>query len=421
MKRLLSSLSRTAALFAIALMASFALAQNTEEVEFTVEQKTELLENMEAILTNMAFVPGADFKLWPDMIAKFEEPLAESENPAAFAMIINRALREFGFSHILLFSPQAATRRRTNEIVGIGVRIQIEEVGIRVTRVFEGGAAIDADVHVGDLIFEADGEKLDTTAMLTGKEGEPVTIKLDRDGEIIEKVLVRKRYSTIIPAELFWPEENVAHLIVPTFDSPYRSSQIKELMKQAEDAELLILDVRGNGGGRVANLRHLSSYFLTYEQPLGTFIDRRAIDKFEEETGETVYEVTQVADWYDRKLTPMRRNFAPFQGEVAVLIDRATGSASEMIAAALKEQRGSKVIGMPSAGAVLASVMQPLKHGFLIQVPMMDYVTIKGFRIEGNGITPDVIAGPKRFGEKDIGVSEAIRIFKEKHDGKKAA
>ena len=74
-----------------------------------------------------------------------------------------------------------------------------------------------------------------------------------------------------------------------------------------------------------------------------------------------------------------------------------------------------------SAGAVLASMMQAIDHGFLMQVPMMDYVTIKGLRIEGNGLMPDVMALSPRYGEKDIGVSEAIRTFKEKQDGRRAA
>jgi len=421
----LKNLARTSILSVFGLMASFAFAQSEEaepeKPEFTAEMKSDVLQSMELVLTNVAFVPGADFGKWPDMISQYEDQIEKAETPEAFAMLVNRALHEFGFSHILLFSPQAADRRRTNEIVGIGVRIQMEEGGIRVVRVFEGGAAITADVRVGDLIFEADGQKLDNTALLTGNEGQPVKIKLERDGEILEKELIRKRYSTVIPAELFWPEEKVAHLIVPTFDAPYSQTDIKDLMDKAKDAELLILDVRGNGGGRVANLRHLASYFLTYEEPLGTFVDRRSVEVYESESGKAFTDVLAVAQWKSGNLKPLRRNVEPFQGHVSVLIDGATGSASEMIAAALHEYRKAEVIGLPSAGAVLASQMHPIEHGFLIQIPLMDYVTIKGHRIEGTGLTPDVIAPPNRYGEKDIGVAEAIRVFREHKDGKKAA
>ena len=65
--------------------------------------------------------------------------------------------------------------------------------------------------------------------------------------------------------------------------------------------------------------------------------------------------------------------------------------------------------------------MRVLDYGFLLQYPLMDYVTIKGRRLEGNGLVPDVIAPPSRFGQTDIGVQEALRVFKAKKDGQKAA
>ena len=188
-----------------------------------------------------------------------------------------------------------------------------------------------------------------------------------------------------------------------------------------EEPDLLILDVRGNGGGRVFNLIHLSSFFLKRDQPLGTFVDRRTMERYKEDTGSQTAGLFEVAEWNQTKLKPMRRNVDPFAGEVVVLVDGATGSASEMIAAALRDQRDAKVVGMKSAGAALASTMRQLRDGYLLQFPLMDYVTIKGLRIEGNGVEPDVIAPRLRFGEKDIGVAEAIRVFKESRDGLAAA
>ena len=122
-------------------------------------------------------------------------------------------------------------------------------------------------------------------------------------------------------------------------------------------------------------------------------------------------------------MRPWQRTKEPFKGDLVVLIDGGTGSASEMIVAALKDYRGATMIGTKSAGAVLASAMRPLEHGFLLQFPMMDYVTIKGRRLEGNGLLPDVTAPTPRFGAPDIGVQEALRVFKEKSqsDGLRAA
>src|SRR5690349_21910252 len=108
----------------------------------------------------------------------------------------------------------------------------------------------------------------------------------------------------------------------------------------------------------------------------------------------------------------MTRTKEPFKGDIVVLVDGGSGSASEMMAAALKEQLGAKIVGAKSAGAVLASTMLPLSNGFLLQFPLMDYVTIKGQRLEGTGLVPDVVTPAPKFGEEDKGIAEALKFFK---------
>jgi C-terminal processing protease CtpA/Prc len=45
---------------------------------------------------------------------------------------------------------------------------------------------------------------------------------------------------------------------------------------------------------------------------------------------------------------------------------------------------------------------------------MLDYVTIKGHRLEGNGLVPDVLAPPVRFGQPDKAIAEATNLLKMK-------
>jgi C-terminal processing protease CtpA/Prc len=42
----------------------------------------------------------------------------------------------------------------------------------------------------------------------------------------------------------------------------------------------------------------------------------------------------------------------------------------------------------------------------------MDYVTIKGQRLEGTGVVPDIVTPTPKFGEEDKGIAEALRVFK---------
>jgi carboxyl-terminal processing protease len=402
----------------LALTSALALAQPDQRPRaFDDKIKKEILGQMQEVLTNVAFVPGVDFNKWPELLGEYKTELDESKSPEEFAFVVNTALQKFGFSHILLFSPVAAERRATNKMVGIGVRIEIEEKGIRVIRVYEDGAAHAGGLKAGDLIVEADGKPVRQPGDLSGEEGQPVKIKIDRNGVVIERELVRKAFTTVVPEELSFPEKDTALMTIPSFDATYNMERVQELFGKAEGAKHMILDLRGNGGGRVINLLHMSSFLLTREQPLGTFVDKSTMEKYREETGDATPDVFKIANWTDNKLRPLRRNKEPFKGDVVVLVDGGTGSASEMIAAALKEQRDAKIIGTQSAGAVLASTMRVLDYGFLLQYPLMDYVTIKGKRLEGNGLVPDVVAPPARFGQTDVGIQEALRVLKTKKDG----
>ncbi len=397
----------------VASMPLFAWAQQDPPAPKLDESiKKSVIKEVTNILETAAFVPGVDFDKWSDLLKENAESIDKASSPDELSNTVNGMFQKFGFSHMLLFSPVAAERRAPNQMVGLGVRIQIEEKGVRVVRVFEDGAAFTAGIKAGDLIMEADGKPVSDPSKLAGEEGQSVKLKIDRNNVIIEREVVRKKFAMLIPEELSWPEPDIAHLTIPSFDAEYDAERIQGLFIKAKDAKGMILDLRGNGGGRVINLLHLSSYFLTREQPLGTFVDRTVVEKYTSETGNEKPDVVAVAEWAKTKVMPMRRNREPFQGKITVLIDGGTGSASEMMAAALKEHCGSTVIGSKSAGAVLASTMRQLPGGFLLQFPLMDYVTIKGHRLEGSGVVPDIAAPTPRYGEVDKGIEQALQILK---------
>ncbi len=385
--------------------------------KFGQEVKTQVLEQMDKVLTRLAFVPGVDFSKWQEMESRNDKAIKESKTEAEFVTAVNQALRKFGFSHIVLYSPKFAEQRRNRKMVGLGVRIQIEEGGIRVTSVIAGSGAEKAGILPGDLIFEADGKKVSGPTDLTGDENTKVLVSVKREVEKQLKELkiavVRLPFSTVVPESIAWPEKGIAVVKIPTFDVGYDKDNVAKVMTEALKAKSMVLDLRGNGGGQVRCLLDLAGYLLPNDNPLGTFVSRTMVDKYKKETGKPGDDVKAIAEWSDDKLRPMRHDIEPFSGRVAVLVDGGTGSASEMLAAALREHRASVLVGSKSAGAVLASVMMPVKPGYLLQFPVTDYVTIGGYRIEGAGLVPDIAAPVTRFGEKDKGVEEAIKWLKD--------
>lgn len=402
-------IARFLAAFALAAGSVLALAQ---EPEISADRKTEVLEAMGKIIETQAFVPGVDFTKWPDFVNKHRKDIDKAKNESEFAEAVNGALHEFGFSHIVLATPRAARSRIEKKVVGIGIQVQPEEEGLRVVSVFPDTPAEEIGLQPGDLLIEADGKKLTPGMSLVGEEGTEVSFSIMRGEEKKSFTVKRRKYSNIRKDTLAWPQPDTAVLTVHTFDLSYDRDRIDTLMAEAAKAKNLVLDLRGNGGGVVINMLHLISHFLPSRTEIGTFINRGLVREFVKETNGSPTDLKAIAEWAEMgKIRPLRNRSGQFEGNVVVLVNGGSGSASEITAAALKENRGAPIVGTKSAGAVLVSVMAPLTNGWSLQYPLMDYVTAKGVRLEGNGLVPDVEAPTPKFKEPDTAIDKALGLF----------
>jgi nucleotide-binding universal stress UspA family protein len=176
----------------------------------------------------------------------------------------------------------------------------------------------------------------------------------------------------------------IAVLRVPTFSDGYSRENIEE------DAKGLILDLRRNGGGASSNLNHLLSLILPPNTEYGVFLSRRIVSDWQRAHPNEEVDLGRVATWTTSRARTRPRGIDPFKGPIAVMIDRGSASASEITAAALKENADAILVGSPSAGAVLASVNARLPLGFSLQYPVSDYITTKGRRLEKQPLEPDV-------------------------------
>jgi hypothetical protein len=191
-----------------------------------------------------------------------------------------------------------------------------------------------------------------------------------------------------------WIDEDTALIRIHSFNEGYRPRHVDSLFEEARTARALVLDLRGNGGGRVENMHHLLSLLLPDGTTVGTFVSRRTAMEYERAVGEARDPIA-IANWTDRKFRVRSGRTPAFEGEVAVLMDSRSASASEIVAGALRDVRRSPLVGTRSAGAVLMSTYQRLPHGFMMQFPISDYVAINGQRLEGNPLQPDVVLSPQ--------------------------
>jgi carboxyl-terminal processing protease len=386
-----------------------------ERLPFNEETKKRVLDAMTDVIERRAYVPGVDFSKWKEYLSKQEDAIAKADTEEKFAMALNTALRNFGFSHIVLATPRAAEARISRSSVGIGVNIQPHAKGLMVVRTVPDAPAEKAGIKPGDILVEANGKKIRQPGDLAGEEGAKVRIKVEReDGSKEEFTIVRRKFSTARPEELEWHNPDTAVVRIPSFDLGYSQQRVEKLMTEAAKAKNLIVDLRSNGGGAVINMMHFMSLLMPAGTDVGVFVSRSQADQFVRETNGSPTDLKAIAEWSKSKIRTAKGRVPAYKGRIAVLINGATGSASEITAMALRENLKSPIVGTKSAGAVLVSTMATLPGRWQLQYPLTDYVTLKGIRLEGNGIKPDIEQPGAAFlrpGEKDAALEYALALI----------
>jgi carboxyl-terminal processing protease len=138
----------------------------------------------------------------------------------------------------------------------------------------------------------------------------------------------------------------------------------------------LVIDLRGNPGGLATMITGVAGHLLTEPVLLATSHMRGATLQYNANP---------------RVVTADGRRVEPFAGPVAVLVDELTGSTSECFAASLQSLGRVRVFGRPTMGQALAAVTKRLADGDVFMYALGDFVTSTGRRVEGNGVTPDVV------------------------------
>ena len=405
--------------FRLAVVTSMALASVAafcQTIEVNPLAKQEVVDQISAVLSKDAFVPGLDFSKWPDFIKQEQARIDAAKNDDEFQRAVNDALRKFGATHMVLTSPRVAEMRRDGSTVGVGVSSQRTPDGLLVTRTVADAPAERAGIVPGDVIVAVDGKPGMGAAAIAGKEGSDVTLTVRHaDKSTEDYILTRRKFSTLRLEELTWVDKDTAKITIYSFDLSYNHERVEGMMKDAENSRNLILDLRDNGGGSIANFRKLLGFFIPPSKPVGTFIDRRMVDDYVAATHGKPTDLAAIANWSPRKLRCIPSETLPlYKGHVIVLVNGLSGSASEIIAAGLRDTIGATVVGTKSAGAVLVSQYVQATNGFWLQYPLSDYVTIHGVRLEGSGVTPDVLAtGPsvRLPNAPDEAVKKAVELF----------
>jgi carboxyl-terminal processing protease len=226
----------------------------------------------------------------------------------------------------------------------------------------------------------AAGWRLDTTGPdvwfpeLDVVDGQPVTLAFADPAGVRRTLTVTPRVMQPRPPfRVDRSHPGVAVLRVDAFDPGLGDWMGRQLAALPAETDV-VLDLRGNPGGRLLEADAVLSCFLPRDLAWATRTTR---------AGRAIV-LRTAGGCGDLE--------APAPNDVAVLVDANSRSAAELTPAALQEARRAVVVGEQTAGAVLISQDTRLPDGGRLSLSRSDFVTAGGVRLEKRGVTPELTA-----------------------------
>ena len=289
----------------------------------------------------------------------------------------------------------------SGDFKGVGLSIKEVPDGLEVTTVFPDSPAEGAGIAVGDVILAADGKSLSgipaevATSKIKGEVGTEVDLKVQSVEGGKPKEISVERAQITFPAAQGRIEHvdgrKVGYILYSSFDQGAHAELRAEVERLKRlGAEGIILDLRGNGGGRLDEAIASASVFVEE----GDIVTTRG-----RTTGEEIYDALGDA------LDPV---------PMVVLIDGGTASASEILAAALSDYGLATLVGETTFGKGTVQESVPLPDGSAINLTVAEYFTSEDISIADKGIPPDVKVKADLETEQDEALDEALQVLGEK-------
>lgn len=349
-----------------------------------------------------------DFSLFWEAWDKLQEKFANKEKFDIQEMIygaISGMVKSLEDPYTTFLNPED-TKRFIEDVKGtfegVGMEIGMKKGQLQVIAPLEGTPAQKAGVLAGDKIIKVDDTlTLDITLdeavnLIRGPKGTEVTLTIYREewGATKEIKIVRRVIE--IPS-LKWEiiDENIAHLKLYHFSEKasfdFREAAIEIL---ASPCQKIILDLRNNPGGYLEVAQDVAGWFLERGQIV-------VIEDFGRETEQKIYKA--------------KGNASLVEYPIVILINQGSASGSEILAGALQDNRGIKLIGEKSFGKGSVQELERLREGSSLKITVAKWLTPKGELITDKGLEPDIkieMTEEDYEEDRDPQLNKAIEIIK---------
>jgi carboxyl-terminal processing protease len=257
-------------------------------------------------------------------------------------------------------------------LFGIGVQIGTDKNHrIIVIAPIENTPAAAAGFTAGDEISEIDGNVTkgfsveDAAKLIRGEVNTTVAITLTRAGKQIKVKVCRAEIPIKAVATSKMIDSDVGYIRLSSFISQEANSEMRDALASLSGAKGIILDLRDNPGGLLANAIDISNMFLDSGNIVST-VDRDG------------YKTAAPSDGKPLSRQPL-----------ILLVNKGSASASEITSGALRDNGRAVLVGQTTFGKGLVQNINKLEDGSGVNITIARYLTPNDTDINKKGIGPD--------------------------------
>lgn len=255
--------------------------------------------------------------------------------------------------------------QNAGQYAGIGAGIRPKDSLPAIAWLYEGSAADSSGLMVGDCFekvegIDAKGMRIEEVQqLLKGAPGSRISLLIRRGDEQFEKQFERVQVNVPSVPHCTEIAPGIGYILLSQFTdrASLEVQQAYQGLKRKGDLKGLILDLRGNPGGLLAEAVNVSNLFLDKGQ----------------EVVRTRGQAKQAQMQYSTQRNPMDREIP-----LAVLIDGNSASASEIVAGVMQDLDRGVVIGTRSFGKGLVQQTVPISYGAQVKITIAKYHTPSG-------------------------------------------
>ena len=290
--------------------------------------------------------------------------------------------------------------RGDNTYVGIGISVSARNSDPRIVEVYENTPAQKAGLRAGDVLVRINDKSVqgmaldEMTTLVRGPVGTEVQLTVRRGDDPTERTFSVQRAEIHLQfVQDRTLDDEIGYVLLRGFPEPSVIDSIEKDLAtfQAKGIHALVLDLRGNSGGRIDVGTRLLGHFLPSGSSVYQEVDR---------SGQNSTHSTRGANQYDLPLV--------------VLVDGGTASMGEIFASAVQEHGAATVLGSNTAGSVAAAQVFGLPDGSGLQVTVFEILSADGRPLNKVGVVPDEViqpASPDAADEGDPVLARAVQLL----------